>query len=216
MELTARLQKMCDKYNMEPEDVAYADMLNAGWGKHEAAYYAYHLAYFDLGKIKVWLKDKLRNTPGINYMVDDLHNEEVAKQRELKELEASLKEKAKKESKKAEKNKQVTADSLRDKAGMLDYLIDLAATPGLDLKTKADLAKQITDLQNYKKEEVKEEDTRINFHIASNCRYCDRCKNCELKDKLESYGCKVVPKSTSPFLWTIEKQDNNADNNQPG
>lgn len=173
MEISARVRKLCDKYNMEPEDVAYADLQIAGWGKHEAAYYAYNLAYFDMSKINTWLKDKVRLAPGIQKMVNDFDEAEKLRKREEKENKLKLSAKQRKAEQDAAKNQEITAESLRDKKGMLDYLINLAATPGLDLKTKADLAKQITDLQNYKKEDSTEIiDNRIHFYLPLVCSKC--------------------------------------------
>lgn len=172
MEISARVRKLCDKYNMEPEDVAYADLIIAGWGKHEGAYYAYNLAYFDLPKINRWLQDKNRLVPGINKMVNEFQEEERIRKREEKENKLKLSAKQRKADQDAAKNQTITEESLKTKQGMLEYLINLAATPGLDLRTKADLAKQITDLQNYKKEEIKEEDQKIRFYLPLTCSKC--------------------------------------------
>lgn len=181
MELTLRVKRLSEKFDMEAEDVAYADLIHAGWGKVEAAYFVYHLAYFEQNKINVWLKDKLKLTPGINKMIAELDEEAAAERKRLKELEKKLSNKKDKLQKEAEKNKEITEESLRTKTGMLDYLIELAATPGLDLRTKADLAKQITDLQNYKKEEIKQEQTHINFYLPLTCAKCSLYK--EFKNK---------------------------------
>lgn len=61
---------------------------------------------------------------------------------------------------------------LRTKSGMIDYLIDLSSNPRLDIKTRSDLAKQLSDLQQFKKEDIREEDNRINFYLPLSCRYC--------------------------------------------
>ena len=172
MEVSARTKKLTEEYDMQPEDLMFADLVHAGWGRTEGAYFAYHLSYFDKSRITFWLKDKMRLGPGIQKFLNDMDEADTAERKKLKEEQKKLKDEQSKLAKKADRQREVTEDSLRTKQGMLDYLIELAATPGLDLKTRADIAKQITDLQQYKKEEIKEDDNRINFYLPLTCNKC--------------------------------------------
>lgn len=168
---------MMDRYAIQTEDVMYVDLVNAGWLKAEAAFFSYKLSYFDKNRITKYVSDRISAYPGISHYLKDLDGEEKVKDKKIKELEAKIASMKATTSKEAEKAKEVTENSLRTKSGMLDYLIELAATPGLDTKTKADLAKQITDLQQYKKEDIKEEeDNRIFFFLPLTCAKCSLYK----------------------------------------
>lgn len=172
MELTTRVRKIMEKYSIEPEDVIYCDLINSGWGKIEAAYYAFKLTYPDPKRINQFMREQTRQKPGINKMIDDYNEQIKEDKKKLKMLEEKISKKEDRLKKEAEKDKEVTAESLRSKQGMLDYLIDMAATPGLDIKTRTELAKQISDLQQYKKEEVHEEEERVHYFLPLTCAKC--------------------------------------------
>lgn len=195
-----------DKYAIDIQDAVFCQLVSSGWGISESAYYAYSLAYPDKRRIQMFIDDRRRLRPGINKFLYDAEQDEKEAKRELKELKDKLSKKQEKAEKEAAEQQEITEESLRTKQGMLDYLINLAATPGLDPKMKADLAKQITDLQQYKKEEIKEEDTRIHFHLPINCKYCDRCVNCSLKHELETIGYSFSKACLSPLIWKIDSK----------
>lgn len=203
MDISARAKRLMERYDIDVQDVVYCDLVNSGWGIAEAAYYAYSLTYPDKRRLNQFIDDRRKMRPGINKYIFDFEQDQKDAKRELKELKQRLSNRQTKEAKEAEEKQEVTEQALRTKQGMLDYLIQLAATPNLDPKMKADLAKQITDLQQYKKEEIKEEDTHIHFHLPINCKYCDRCVNCSLKLKLDSLGFNITKACQNPLIWKI-------------
>lgn len=159
MILNRKKANMAARHGIEPSDIAFIDMVNSGWEQEHAAYFAYRLPTDNPASCKKFLAQRMRNIPGIadamavtRYKrtgVDDTEYEDDMGRRGMaKEYD------------------------LRSKTGMLEYLVDMAEVQGLDVKTRADIAKQITDLMQFKKEEIKEEDNRINFYLPLTCRYC--------------------------------------------
>lgn len=159
MILNRKKANMAARHGIEPSDIAFIDMVNSGWEQEHAAYFAYRLPTDNPASCKKFLAQRMRNIPGIadamavtRYKrtgVDDTEYEDDMGRSGMAKV-----------------------YNLRSKTGMLEYLVDMAEVQGLDVKTRADIAKQITDLMQFKKEEIKEEDNRINFYLPLTCRYC--------------------------------------------
>lgn len=193
-----------ERFDIDVQDVVYCDLVNSGWGIAEATFYAYNLTYPDKRRLSQFIEDRRKMRPGINKYIYEFEQDQKEAKRELKELKQRLNNRQTKAQKEAAEQQEITEESLRTKQGMLDYLIKTAAMPELDPKTKLDIAKQISDLQQYKKEEIKEEDDHIHFHLPINCKYCDRCVNCSLKTELESIGYSFSKACLSPLIWKID------------
>ncbi|MCQ2231436.1 MAG: hypothetical protein MJZ30_06265 [Paludibacteraceae bacterium] len=199
MELTARLKKITEKYDLDPEDVIYCDLTRAGWGKFEAIFYAYHLSYFDVSKINIWMRDRQKLHPGIAKLLIDYEEEDKEERKKIRELE----EKVKSQKKRASATK-IDADSdkmTKEELGRM--YVQIMKNPNADDKSKMEASKAYTQLYQLQKEQDKDEDNRLNFYLPANCHYCDRCRDCELKTELEKRGCKIRAKKSSPFLWEV-------------
>lgn len=161
-------KKMMEECAIDEMDLAFCDLVAAGWSERLAAYYAYSLTSDNDASIDTFIRNQKQYHPGIL-----MYQKKLEEQR-LSETRSAQRRLAKAQSaQQGMMMEESESIDLRSKQGMLDYLIDLSRTPGLDVKTKTDLAKQISDLMQFKKEEIKEEDNRINFYLPITCKYCD-------------------------------------------
>ena len=207
MEITNRTKSLTEKYDLDPEDIAFCDMIRAGWGKFEAIFYAYHLSYFDINKITTWYREHLKSRPGILKLQSDYNEEDKAARKELQ----TLKEKVKNQTKRRKSDESVSDDETMSKEELGKMYIRIMRDSTSDDKTKMDASKAYTALYQLQKEQTEEVDNRLTFFLPDSCHYCDRCKNCELKTELENRGCKIRAKRTSPYLWELVKPEE-ADN----
>lgn len=188
-------KKVMSEHVIDEMDLAFCDLVAAGWNERLAAYYAYGLSTDNDSSIDTFIKNQKSYHPGILSYQKQLDEERNEEARRLQKRSAEIEAQA--------MPTQHEEYDLRTKQGMLEYLIELSSTSGLDLKTRADLAKQISDLQNYKKEEVKIEDNRIHFYLPITCKYCNRCEKCRIKEYAEASGAKVH-KSSNGITYEIQ------------
>jgi len=196
-------RRLMAKYAIDETDLAFCDLMASGWKDTLAAYYAYGLSSEQDATILNFISNQKRFHPGINEYIHYLDERAQSDTREIQREKQRLDRQIAESTIVKDKDKY----DLRSKQGMLEYLIDLSETSGLDLKTKADLAKQITDLQNYKKEDVKIEDNRINFYLPITCKYCDKCEQCQVKEWAKENGCQFKNINGTPKI--TQNIDNN-------
>lgn len=203
MEYTAPTRKLLEQYDIEATDLMYCTLLRSGWGKHEAVFYAYHLQWFDLAKINVFIRERTKARPGIITLINDNTAQDRAAAKELRDLKDKLKQQKKRQST-SKPDDSIDPDKMsKEELGRM--YCQIMRDNSSDDKTRMDAAKAYSSLFQLQKEQTEEEDNRINFYLPPNCHYCDRCKNCELKRELEERGCKVRAKKTSPYLWQVVK-----------
>lgn len=210
MEVTDKLKKLMDKYSIEIEDLVFCELINAGWGKYEAMFSAYHLAYFDRGKMNIWIRERKAAYPGIDKLIIDNDTRERESAKELRELKEKLKEKRKRGSSTTTADPDADPDKM-SKEELGKMYVRIMRDSSTDDKTKMDAAKSYSSLYQLQKEQEEEENNNINFFLPPGCHYCDRCKNCKLKGELEARGCKIRAKKTSPYLWEIVKPGEDED-----
>ena len=71
MILTAEKQGLLEAYGLEPSDLMYCDLVISGWGKIEAAFFAYGLAYEDQTRIRKFLHDHVIRVSGVERYIDE-------------------------------------------------------------------------------------------------------------------------------------------------
>lgn len=230
---------IAQKYDISYEDIIYVDLYLHGWTRSEAAFYAYQLTYEDTDRIMYYIRNHEEQYPGISRYEKDCKKsieEQSAKRSVIKE---SVTKKAKKDNEKIieeevskrlaerlaedidkevekrllQRNSEIDENyvDIGDKNKMREELIR-AYNSVMDPKLRLDYAKQLISLDQMQKEQTKEEDTRIFFHTSTNCKYCDRCVECVLKDRLIEMGEEVVKINQSPCIYGL-KQENNEDEN---
>ena len=163
----ARQRNMLMDYAIDEMDMAFCDLVVSGWDEKLAAFYAYGLNNDNDATIGTFIRNQKQRHPGILGYIQHAQELRQAEANEYQRKAAELMSRMPTEV----LSPRVEYD-LTTKQGMLDYLIDMSKTPGLDVKTRADLSKQISDLMQFKKEEIKEEDNRINFYVPVTCKYC--------------------------------------------
>lgn len=167
MELSAKVKKMMDDYGIQPEDVAYCCLVASGWLKSEAAYYAYHLSYFDRQRIASFMDARSKTFSGITKLTNALIGQSAATEKELKELKTRLRE-MKRSGKKA-------SESLPDRLTKEDLgtlYTNIIHDNLADSKTKMDAAKNYTALYQMNKMDEEVEDNRIHFFLPLTCNKC--------------------------------------------
>lgn len=180
-----RQRKIMEECAIDERDLAFCDLVAAGWSERLAAFYAYSLTSDRDSSIDTFVRNQKQYHPGIRrYMeiIDEAKNEETRNmQRKMRRMQSEM----------MSQTQEDCGYDLRSKSGMLDYLVDMSHSPGLDVKTRADIAKQITDLMQFKKEEIKEEDNRINFYLPLSCRYCSLYQKSRSEEKEHGDTCSI-------------------------
>lgn len=172
MELSAKVKKTMDDYGIQPEDVAFCSLVAAGWLKPEAAFYAYHLAYFDRQKLTSFIEARGRAFGGIGKCLNAMIEAGNAQLAEIKELKSRLRE--------MRKSGRKTASQLPDKLTKEDLgtlYTNIIHDVTADSKTKMDAAKNYTALYQMNKIEEEEEDNRIHFFLPLTCNKCGLYKS---------------------------------------
>lgn len=177
MDYSKRTSEIMAEYAIDSSDVAYAELLALGWNKSEAAFVAYKPKLTVESDVLKFAKKTEMLHPGIVRYSKALKEKLVKKQTKTAASDSSRNTISGEDGK---------SYDLLTKDGMLEYLVDLSNNPGLDLKSKTDLAKQISDLMQFKKEEVKIEDNRIHFYLPLTCAKCGLYKAHKEKQEQES------------------------------
>lgn len=171
MELSAKVKKMMDEYGIQPEDVAYCSLVASGWLKPEAAYYAYHLAYFDRQKLTSFIEARGKAFGGISRCLGALNEQNAATEREMKELKAKIRE--------MRRSGRRASESLPDRLTKEDLgtlYTNIIHDNLADSKTKMDAAKNYTALYQMNKIDEEVEDNRIHFFLPLTCNKCSLYK----------------------------------------
>lgn len=186
MILTATKQKMLDKYLFEPSDLMFCDLVLSGWGKIEAAFFAYGLAYEDNGKIRSFLKNHVARYWGIEQYMKDKAAEDSEKSSRLTaraEAKAAKAEAALEQRIEDEVNRRLKemmdgnqTNERLSKEDLGNLYTNIIHDPTADSKTKMDAAKNYTALYQMTKVEEAVEDNRINFYLPMTCNKCELYK----------------------------------------
>lgn len=181
MILTAEKQGLLEAYGLEPSDLMYCDLVISGWGKIEAAFFAYGLAYEDQTRIRKFLHDHVIRVSGVERYIDErkrsltdnlgkrMARQAAREEREAREFERRVKTEV------DARLRELMGDKPTDKLSKEDLgrlYTSIINDPSADSKTKMDAAKNYTALYQINKTEEKEEDNRINFYLPLTCNKC--------------------------------------------
>lgn len=181
MILTAEKQGLLEAYGLEPSDLMYCDLVISGWGKIEAAFFAYGLAYEDQTRIRKFLHDHVIRVSGVERYIDErkrsltdnlgkrMARQAAREEREAREFERRVKTEV------DARLRELMGDKPTDKLSKEDLgrlYTSIINDPTADSKTKMDAAKNYTALYQINKTEEKEEDNRINFYLPLTCNKC--------------------------------------------
>lgn len=148
-----KMRSIADAYNLQPDELAFADLVSAGWDKTDAFFTAFHTG-------ETWTKQALADT------IRKLSAREGVKRR-IKEI--------------RNPKTKVTADVSDDSDNLLNeiskeaMLKDLAkARKKMTFGSKEwlDTNKMIADITRMKQEEVKTEDNTVHYFIPLTCHKC--------------------------------------------
>jgi len=152
--LTARLMK---QFNCESNDVYFAMLMAMGLSATEA----YIAIFRPLTSGSATLANKhLRENPQINSLITYLKTEKTTAENNVLTEDVSM-----------------LVESYKDKDFIIAELIK--SLNGLTGKDRADVLNRIADLQQMKKEEIKNEEERVHFYLP-----LPICKDCPNKNNL--------------------------------
>ena len=152
--LTARLMK---QFNCESNDVYFAMLMAMGLSATEA----YIAIFRPLTSGSATLANKhLRENPQINSLITYLKTEKTTVENNVLPEDVSM-----------------LVESYKDKDFIIAELIK--SLNGLTGKDRADVLNRIADLQQMKKEEIKNEEERVHFYLP-----LPICKDCPNKNNL--------------------------------
>jgi len=152
--LTARLMK---QFNCESNDVYFAMLMAMGLSATEA----YIAIFRPLTSGSATLANKhLRENPQINSLITYLKTEKTTVENNVLTEDVSM-----------------LVESYKDKDFIIAELIK--SLNGLTGKDRADVLNRIADLQQMKKEEIKNEEERVHFYLP-----LPICKDCPNKNNL--------------------------------
>lgn len=160
-DFTSELKKDAKKYKISVAEKAYADLLIMGWDKVDA--------YLSCGLFN----------PAISLQAT-LHEIDILK--EKKTFAAYLSERIEEFKKQHDDEKEIEENSQtwddKEDYRSKDFIINQLARVSKTLKGKelADTLMKIADLQQMKRDEVKEEDQRVHFYLPLNCNKCSHYK----------------------------------------
>lgn len=171
-ELTKEAARLARQYSLKPGELAFADLLAAGWDSHDAYAMTIRTGY------ATWTKkaladeiSRLRDLDGVKKRIDDLTHA-YSKQQEDKVRQAISDEKA---------------DLLRKATSKEDMLVTLMASREAQTVGSPEwikLNQQIIDVSRMKQDKVKTEDDTIHYFLPvaypTSCRNClhSRCSDC--------------------------------------
>lgn len=149
MDYSPQRKKELKKYVLDAKEMAYATLVTNGWNKADAYMVCYGESItvskeYVLGKVS-----ELENNDKLNAYIVEKQNEKKSEKNEDKELIKSL-------------SKEETLKELARARNM--YTIGS--------KEWIDINKQIIDVNNLKKNEVKTDDTTVHYFMPANCEIC--------------------------------------------
>ena len=213
--MSKHLSDMMSEHNIDAEDAVYAELRADGWNDTEAAFYAFHLTYSDAVAIKRWITRHVELHPGNKDAIISLKSKtDMRMAREAKSaaaaekrIEEEVERRLNEEIAKMKSSIASDGDETLSNAEISRVYVKTIRDPHADPKEKNDAIKGYVSLHPEVRISTEEEDNKINFFLPVNCHYCDRCRNCELKSELESRGCRIRAKRTSPYLWELVDTD---------
>lgn len=168
-EFTSSIKRKARIAKLSVSEVALANLVFLGWDKTDA------MGVCGLFNPAYSVKANLHNLelltesePFAKY-----YSELVKKAEEEKEQLAEISRKYKSENQVPTENGE--GFDFRSKDAIINQLGSVAET--LKGKEKAEVLMKIADLQQMKKEEVKEEDERVHFYVPLTCHKCSHYKN---------------------------------------
>jgi len=177
--VSSKTKKAAKQFNLTPEQLAYADLLAAGWQPEDAFFVVFR-------KGMSWMKDAL------SAEVEKMRTNEnvVARINSVKEIRA--KEKSKREGNMDKTERNAIVDAAMSKEQMLFDLQTAIAGMKAGSKEWLDTKKLIVDVTRMKQDEVQQDNNTIVYHLPvlypTSCRDClySKCDSCKYKKAFEA------------------------------
>lgn len=154
--LSSKMKQLMRSYELELEDVLFAQLVADGYSQQEAAQAIYHPMGMSL---TTFSRKLMERKSGIKLLIDNIKDDMERANKRVDEIIASTNPKSKK--KKAVFDKDRIIEEL--------YIQYSRAKEG---KEKADIMTKIADIMQVKKEEAKEEEKRLVYYLPLRCEIC--------------------------------------------
>lgn len=193
MEISEYLKTIKVRFDLDLADIAYCQLIANGWNECAAAYVAYKLTMKDDRLIKNFIKSIKSERHGIAKYL-----KEIEKNRGVMTDESNMSGKdigmgegggyniVQNDGYENTAHINDTGEaSLNSKDAIRNEYMKLYNTRGLDAKIKTDILNRMVALDQYQKEDSKEEDNRINFYLPLTCAKCSLFAEYRMKKKEE-------------------------------
>lgn len=157
--LSSKMKQLMRSYELELEDVLFAQLVADGYSQQEAAQAIYHPMGMSLTTFSRKLMEK---KAGIKLLIDNLIADKERALRRVDEMLATIDPKKKGRG----KNK-----ATFDKDRIIEEL-HLQYERAKEGKERAEIMMKIADIMQVKKEEAKEEEKRLTYYLPLRCEIC--------------------------------------------
>jgi hypothetical protein len=157
--ISAKAKQLMRTYELDLEDVMFAQLVANGYGEQEAAQVIYQPLKMSLA---TFARKKMEQKSGIKLLIDNIKADEERAQRRIDELLATVDSKGKGKGK---------SKASFDKDRIIEEL-HVQYERAKDGKEKAEIMMKIADIMQVKKEEAKEEDKRLTYYLPLRCEIC--------------------------------------------
>ena len=154
--LSSKMKQLMRSYELELEDVLFAQLVADGYSQQEAAQAIYHPMGMSLTPFSRKLMER---KSGIKLLIDNIKDDMERANKRVDEIIASTNPKSKKKK------------AVFDKDRIIEEL-HIQYSRAKEGKEKADIMTKIADIMQVKKEEAKEEEKRLVYYLPLRCEIC--------------------------------------------
>lgn len=157
--LSSKMKQLMRSYELELEDVLFAQLVADGYSQQEAAQAIYHPMGMSLTTFSRKLMEK---KAGIKLLIDNIKDDMERAAKRVDEMLATVGSKGKG---KGKRKAPLTKDRIIE-----ELFVQYGRAK--DGKEKAEIMMKIADVMQVKKEEAKEEEKRLTYYLPLRCEIC--------------------------------------------
>lgn len=172
MDFSNKTQTTARKYNINPRDVIFCQLLAAGADRAEAYFCIYHQGAKSLNYTQANQEaaNLLTNNPGMKVLVSKLKLKTPVNSVPA----SSIKREIEEEKQQTDEQKEEKKNKFKSKDFIIECLsLEAEQSTG---KERAQILMNIADLQRMKQEETREEEEKRRFYLP----YVSHCRSCKL------------------------------------
>lgn len=158
LEISRKFKTECAKLKLDPQVRAMAELMIQGWSPQDA--------FITLGFNKPHLSDEYNRKQLESY----IHDEEFVRYIETRQK--AIKRGILRQSVKDDEQEDDIKIDLLDKESVLKEMIKSAMSLPVNDINRINILQKYSELQQMKKDEVKEEDTTVHFYLPLSCNNC--------------------------------------------